>query len=79
MTVGAKTKYSQSEFLTFETVTIVPYQTKLFDVSLLTEDEIDWLNKYHQKCLDTLKLLLQGPENSQAFAWLVKETQPIKK
>ncbi|CAK9807708.1 Xaa-Pro aminopeptidase ApepP [Anthophora quadrimaculata] len=79
--VKANTPYNHKNrgFLTFETVTLVPIQTKLLDVSLLTDHEIEYLNNYHARCLNTLKPLLQGPENAQALEWLERETQPISK
>lgn len=79
LVVPANTAYNYRDiqFLTFETVTLVPIQTNLLDLSLLTNDEIKYLNDYHAKCLNTLSPLLQGSENSQALRWLERETQPI--
>ncbi|XP_044003910.1 xaa-Pro aminopeptidase ApepP isoform X2 [Aphidius gifuensis] len=80
-TTEATTRYSHRDlqFLKFETVTFVPIQTKLLDVSLLTNEEIDFLNHYHRQCWDLLKTRLQGTENIQALEWLRKETKPISK
>lgn len=79
--VKANTVYSRvnCEFYTFETVTLVPIQTKLLNISLLTDEEISYLNDYHKKCLNTLKPLLKGPENSETLVWLERETKPIQK
>ncbi|KAG7190582.1 hypothetical protein KM043_006672 [Ampulex compressa] len=81
LVVKANTPYNYKDtgFLTFETVTLVPIQTSLLDISMLTEKEIDYLNAYHSRCLTTLKPLLQGPENAQALQWLERETRPISK
>ncbi|XP_024224252.1 xaa-Pro aminopeptidase ApepP isoform X1 [Bombus impatiens] len=81
LVVKANTPYNHKNrgFLTFETVTLVPIQTKLLDVSLLTDNEIQYLNNYHTKCLNTLKPLLQGPENAQALKWLERETKSLIK
>lgn len=80
-TTNATTRYSHRDlkFLKFETVTFVPIQTKLLEVSLLTDEEIDFLNHYHHQCWDLLKTRLQGTENIQALEWLKKETKPIYK
>ena len=80
-TIQAHTKYRRAdrEFLTFETVTLVPVQTKMLVISMLTDDEIKFLNSYHKRCYETLAPLLRGPENAQALQWLEKETQPIQK
>lgn len=42
LVVPAKTPYNYKDrgFLTFETVTLVPIQTSLLDVSLLTDKEV---------------------------------------
>ncbi|KZC14975.1 PREDICTED: xaa-Pro aminopeptidase 1 [Dufourea novaeangliae] len=81
LVVKANTPYNHKNrgFLTFETVTLVPIQTKLLDVSLLTDDEIEYLNNYHAKCLNILRPLLQGLENVNALEWLERETKPISK
>lgn len=36
-------------FYTFEDLTLVPYERKLIDKSLLTGEEVDWVNQYHEK------------------------------
>ena len=43
---------SKSVSLPFEPVTVVPIQTKLILPDLMTRQEIDWLNNYHQLCRD---------------------------
>ncbi|CAM9544006.1 unnamed protein product, partial [Ectocarpus fasciculatus] len=62
---------------TFETITMAPIQTKLIDVSLLTTQEREWLDDYHTTVLATLGPLLK--DNTEAFAYLVRETRPLEK
>ncbi|CAN0432581.1 unnamed protein product, partial [Ectocarpus fasciculatus] len=62
---------------TFETITMAPIQTKLIDVSLLTTQEREWLDDYHATVLATLGPLLK--DNTEAFAYLVRETRPLEK
>ena len=53
--VRAKTRFtmpSKSVFLTFEPVTVAPIQTKMILSELMTAQEIEWLNNYHQLCRD---------------------------
>ena len=53
--VEAKTKFtmpSKSSFLTFEPVTVVPIQAKMIEADLMTKQEVEWLNGYHQTCRD---------------------------
>jgi Xaa-Pro aminopeptidase len=42
MIIKSNTKYSRlnREFLTFDTVTLVPIQTRLLKISMLTEHEV---------------------------------------
>lgn len=42
------------QFLEFETVTLCPIDTRLVDLSLLTSNEIEWLNGYHRRVRDAL-------------------------
>ncbi|CAB0034898.1 unnamed protein product [Trichogramma brassicae] len=80
MIVNVDTKYkSNVEFLTFETVTMVPIQRKMLNMSMLTDNEIQYLDDYHKKCYDTLSPYLQKAEHSTALNWLKKETSPIRK
>ncbi|XP_012281403.1 xaa-Pro aminopeptidase ApepP [Orussus abietinus] len=81
LVVKAQTPHNHKNrgFLTFETVSLVPIQTKLLDFSMLTDTEVEYLNAYHQRCLTTLEPLLQKEEDRQALQWLRRETQPIHK
>ena len=41
-------KTEMGQFYTFETLTLVPYENKLIDLSLLTDTELDMINNYHK-------------------------------
>jgi len=78
--VEARTKFtmpSKSLFLTFEPITVAPIQTKLILAELLTEQEVEWLNNYHQLCRDRVGPILKEMGRIEALEWLIKETQPI--
>lgn len=49
-------------FLEFESLTIVPIDTRPVKISMLTSEEIDWLNAYNQKCYDLLSPHLEGDD-----------------
>lgn len=68
-----KTEYGQ--FLSFETLTMVPFDLEGIDVELMTQQDIDLLNAYHKKIYDTISGYLSDEERK----WLEKETQPIHK
>ena len=56
-------EYGKSEFgnfFSFETITMCPIELKAVDFSMLTTEEIDWLNDYHQQVFDTISPHLEG-------------------
>ncbi|MCL4130329.1 UNVERIFIED_CONTAM: hypothetical protein GTU68_038789 [Idotea baltica] len=61
------------KFLAFETVTLCPIDTSLLDGSLMTEDEVTWLNDYHQVVLEKLSPYLSSTEKE----WLNRKTETI--
>ncbi|MDR2805639.1 MAG: aminopeptidase P family protein [Dysgonamonadaceae bacterium] len=58
------------EFYRFETLTLCPIDTRLIDLSLLTEPEREWLNAYHQKVYQLLAPDLSDEERN----WLKQKT-----
>lgn len=72
--VPVHTKYGHN-YLTFDTVSLVPYDRKLIDTSLLSSEQIQWLNKYYE----TIRRLV-GPELDQQGLreeknWMLKHTE----
>ncbi|KAE8285708.1 Xaa-Pro aminopeptidase 2 [Larimichthys crocea] len=70
------TKYGNN-YLTFDTVSLVPYDRKLIDTSLLSSEQIQWLNKYYE----TIRRLM-GPElDKQGLHeekdWMLRNTEPF--
>jgi Xaa-Pro aminopeptidase len=58
----------------FETITLCPVDRHLIERSLLSAEELSWLNKYHQAIFDTLSGYLADDEAK----WLKSATAPIK-
>jgi Xaa-Pro aminopeptidase len=54
------------QFLQFESLTLCPIDTTPIVKELLLQEEIDWLNQYHQRVFDTLSPHL----NAEETAWL---------
>ncbi|XP_038677780.1 xaa-Pro aminopeptidase 1 isoform X1 [Scyliorhinus canicula] len=75
--VQTKYRYLNRESLTFEALTLVPIQTKMINVELLTRKERDWINLYHQTCREVIGAELEKQGRLQALQWLIKEAQPI--
>ena len=65
------------KFLKFGKLTLIPIQKNLIKLEIMTEDELDWLDSYHEEVLQKVKPLLE--EGSAAMGWLVKSCEPIKR
>lgn len=72
LTVKDKTT-AWGEYYAFETLTLCPIDTALIDKSLMNDDEIRWLNQYHQQVYLSLSPLLSEAEQ----AWLKAKTESI--
>lgn len=66
-------KTTFAKFLKFETITLCPIDTSLIDVSMLTENEKQWLNDYHKKVFDKLSPYIDEDEKN----WLKNKTKEI--
>uniref|UniRef100_A0A8C5CY47 X-prolyl aminopeptidase (aminopeptidase P) 2, membrane-bound n=1 Tax=Gadus morhua TaxID=8049 RepID=A0A8C5CY47_GADMO len=78
VTVPARTKYNDQTYLTFDTVSLVPYDRKLIDTTLLSEEQIRWLNRYY----NTIRVHM-GPElDRQGLRrekeWMLQNTEAFQ-
>ncbi|KAG5458769.1 MAG: peptidase M24, structural domain-containing protein [Olpidium bornovanus] len=63
-------------YLRFEHVTHVPIaQRKMLDTSILSAEEIQWIDNYHRECLEKVGPLLK--DGSPAKKWLERECLPV--
>lgn len=60
-------------FLKFETLTLFPFDRNLFDLSMMTPDEIRWVNEYHATVYARLAPHLSTDEQQ----WLRERTLPL--
>ena len=60
-------------FYGFEVLTLVPYEKALIDISLLTDEEINQINCYHEKVREALSPYLGG----RALEYIIEATSPI--
>ena len=65
---------TEDEWLAFETLTLCFYDTNLIEMSLMTEDEIDWINAYHVRVYKEVAPLL----NDEEKAYLAYKCQAIE-
>ncbi len=61
--------------LSFEVLTLVPFDIRLINTNLMTDSEINWLNEYHMRIRDTIKPYL----TDQEIGWLIGATKQIEK
>ena len=60
-------------FLGFETLTLCHFDTSCLELSLMTPDEIAWLNAYNAHVYDVLSSRLPA----DVAAWLYEKTRPV--
>ena len=60
-------------FFRFETMTLFPFDRALFETAIMTQEEIDWVNGYHDEVYRRLLPLLT-PEQGE---WLREKTLPL--
>ena len=63
-------------FYKFETITYVPIGVEALCLSMLNDEEIEWLNNYHQLVYDKLSILIDDPE---LLSYLKMKTKRISK
>lgn len=63
------------KFFRFDTMTLFPFDVNLFDTSMMTDEEIEWVNSYHDMVRSRLTPLLSGEEAK----WLEEKTRHISK
>ena len=80
VTVDANTPnhFGNKVYCCFQTVTMVPKSTKLVDLSLIDDTELDHLNKYNLTVRNSLLAQMEKlfPE---AVPYLMKETEPLSR
>lgn len=62
-------------FNKFETLTLFPFDLKLFDTTIMSDEEIAWVNNYHSEVRRRLTPHLTATEQ----AWLNAKTEPLKR
>ncbi len=73
--VTLKNTQGDNPMLGFESLTRAPIDKRLINKDLLSENEINWLNDYHQKVYNDLQSYL----NEEDKAWLTQVTKPLSR
>jgi Xaa-Pro aminopeptidase len=71
--VSVTNTMSEKPILGFETLTLVPIDTRVIEMNLMTADDIAWLNTYHTKTRETLLPMV----DTTTAKWLLAATKAI--
>lgn len=63
------------EFLQFDPLTLCPIDTAPIDVSMLSDEEVEWLNSYHRRVYDVIASHVSMEERE----WLREATKEIRR
>jgi Xaa-Pro aminopeptidase len=61
-------------FLAFKSLTLIPIQRSLINVSMLNCDEIEYLDAYHRQVRE---VLLPSMQSENARRWLIANTEGL--
>ncbi|KAL7656065.1 hypothetical protein ACMYSQ_005192 [Aspergillus niger] len=70
-------KFGEKPWLGFEHVTMAPLGRNLINATLLSEDELKWVNEYHAEVWEKTHRFFENDDYTRS--WLQRETQPISK
>lgn len=62
------------DFYKFEELTLFPFDLNLFDTSIMSAEEIAWVNDYHATVRERLTPML----DAEGAAWLAEKTRPLE-
>lgn len=63
------------DFYKFKTMTLFPFDLRLFETEIMTDEEIEWINEYHEEVRARLLPLLNDEEKEWLTAKTVKLTR----
>ena len=70
-------KSDKPGFLEFRPLTYFPLQQSLIVKSMLTPEEVEWIDNYHAATKAKVSPLLAQQSRADALAWLEKNTAPM--
>jgi Xaa-Pro aminopeptidase len=73
LVVAAEVAGAEKPVNAFETLTLAPIDRRLVDLSMLTGDELSWVNEYHER----VRHAVRGHVDDATKAWLDEATAPL--
>ncbi|KAG8448288.1 hypothetical protein GDO86_015400 [Hymenochirus boettgeri] len=79
LVVKAKTKHTVGNevYLTFETVSLVPYDRNLIDTSIMRKVHITYVDNHYKRIRDLVGPELLSQNLHEEYTWLEKNTRPL--
>ncbi|XP_061092529.1 xaa-Pro aminopeptidase 2 isoform X2 [Conger conger] len=74
--VPVTTKYGNN-YMTFEIVSLVPYDRKLIDTSIMSPQQLQWLDEYYRKIRAIMGPVLDRQSLKQEKEWMMRNTEPF--
>ena len=56
-------------WLRFETLTLIPFERRLIEINILSTEELNWLEEYHQQVFTEISPMLDNPEHVEWLTW----------
>ncbi|KAJ0049786.1 hypothetical protein NL108_003553 [Boleophthalmus pectinirostris] len=75
--VPAKTKFGNN-YLTFEIVSLVPYDRKLIDTSLLSPQQLQWLDTHYENIRKVVGPELDRQKLTAVKDWMLRQTVSVR-
>ncbi|CAK9290978.1 unnamed protein product [Gordionus sp. m RMFG-2023] len=73
-----KYNYSDQDYLAFESYTLVPFEPKLIDYSLLNCNQVKWIDDYNSNIKRYITPILIQQNGSRALMWMNKRIIPLE-
>jgi Xaa-Pro aminopeptidase len=67
----------KKKFLKFKKLTMIPIQTNLINMALLSDEEKRWIDQYHAEVMEKVGSRLEP--GSAAYAWLARSCSKIQR
>ncbi len=70
-------KDDYGEMLGFEAVCLVPFEPKLIKYEMLSDEQIDWMNRYNAEVRNKVGPVLREQDKLRAYEWMMQRTVPL--
>ena len=67
--VGYQEHPAGKEWLSFETLTLIPFDRRLIERNMFSPDEVKWLDEYHYQVFREISPLLENPQDVLWLKW----------